>query len=116
MRIFLKLFFLILVLTQGYALTQSYGNRGSDIFYKGLEAHQNKDFQRAFRYFENACNLNEGQACFNVGFLYFEGKIVKQDYKEALKYYQKGCALGSSVGCREFERVQKQLSHSSNKK
>ncbi len=99
MRIFLKLFFLILVLTQGYALTQSYGNRGSDIFYKGLEAHQNKDFQRAFRYFENACNLNEGQACFNVGFLYFEGKIVKQDYKQAIKYYQKGCDLDSKEGC-----------------
>ena len=106
MKIFLKLIFLALVLTQGY--TQSYTYNKNDVL--RLAAFQSKDSRQDFIQYERACASNDGMACFLLGSLYYQGIGVKQDYQEAFKYFQKACDLGSSVGCREFKRLQKQLS------
>ena len=37
--------------------------------------------------------------CFNLGFMYEEGKGVKQDDFKALKFYQKACGLNNGTGC-----------------
>ncbi len=45
------------------------------------------------------CNAKEGMACSYLGFLYNEGKGVKQDYFKAKELYEKACNLNNGRGC-----------------
>jgi TPR repeat protein len=47
----------------------------------------------------DACGLNDGSGCYNLGLMYEKGKGVKQDDFKALKFYQKACDLNFSGGC-----------------
>jgi TPR repeat protein len=49
--------------------------------------------------FQKACDLNDGTGCSNLGFMYEEGKGVKQDDFKAVKFFQKACDLndGSNI-------------------
>ena len=50
-------------------------------------------------YFEKACNLDVGLGCSNLGFLYAEGKGVRQDISKAVQYCEKGCSLKEGFAC-----------------
>jgi TPR repeat protein len=34
---------------------------------------------KAFKFYQKACDLNDGNGCSNLGFMYKEGKGVKQE-------------------------------------
>jgi TPR repeat protein len=48
-------------------------------------------------------DLNNGTGCSDLGFMYKEGKGVKQDDFKALKFYQKACGLNFSGGCSNLQ-------------
>ena len=48
---------------------------------------------------QQACDLNSGGGCSNLGFMYKKGKGVKQDNFKALKFFQKACDLNYGGGC-----------------
>jgi TPR repeat protein len=52
----------------------------------------------AFAFFD----LNDGTGCSDLGFMYKEGKGVKQDNFKALKFYQKACGLNDELECLEI--------------
>ena len=58
---------------------------------------ESKSYTEAFRYCEKACNLDEGSGCSNLGFLYNNGKGVRQDHLQAKTYYEKACNLGKLI-------------------
>nr|WP_276951674.1 SEL1-like repeat protein [Helicobacter rodentium] len=41
----------------------------------------------------------------NLGYLYFEGKGVRQDYQVAKDYYGKACDLGLQQGCDAYKNL-----------
>ncbi len=49
-----------------------------------------QDDFKALKFYQKACDLNDGSGCSNLGFMYEEGKGVKQDDFKALKFYLKG--------------------------
>src|SRR5574344_619731 len=61
---------------------------------------ENNNYTRAFQYCEKACSQYSGVGCTKLGFLYYNGYGVKQDYKQAKNYYEKACDfLKDSGGC-----------------
>lgn len=46
------------------------------------------DYKQAFQHFNKLCKNKEFKACYFLGILYYEGKGIKQDFREALKNYQ----------------------------
>ena len=64
------------------------------MYEKGKGVKQD-DF-KALKFYQKACDLNDGSGCSNLGSMYEEGKGVKQDDLKALKFYQKACDLNYS--------------------
>jgi len=51
-------------------------------------------------YYKKACDLNDSDACFELGKMYEKGNDdVSIDYEEAVKYYKKACDLDNAVAC-----------------
>ena len=57
-------------------------------------------FESAFRYCEKACSKYDGAGCTRLGWLYDQGRGVRQDFQEAQTYYEKACNLSDADGCR----------------
>jgi len=71
-----------------------------NLFELGQEAYGKGDYQKAVQFYQAACDEgNTGGCCSNLGFLYQNGKGVKQDYQKAAQFYQKACDEGEALGC-----------------
>jgi TPR repeat protein len=46
-----------------------------------------QDDSKAVKFYQKACDLNDGNGCSNLGLMYEEGKGVKQDDSKAVKFY-----------------------------
>jgi TPR repeat protein len=46
-----------------------------------------EDDFKALKFFQKACDLNDGSGCSNLGLMYEKGKGVKQDDFKALKFF-----------------------------
>ena len=60
---------------------------------------RSEQYREAVPFCQEACNLNNGLGCFNLGFLYADGKGVRQDYQQAKTYFEKACGLNEGDGC-----------------
>jgi tetratricopeptide (TPR) repeat protein len=65
----------------------------------GLIYKKNKNYKDAKLFYTKACDLNYGLGCSNIGWMYEEGKMMKQDYQKAKKLYKKGCDLNNGYSC-----------------
>ncbi|WQY62162.1 sel1 repeat family protein [Helicobacter pylori] len=65
----------------------------------GRNIYSKQDFTQAKKYFEKACELNDGVGCFNLGVLYDNGHGVGKDSKKAAQFYFKACELNDGDGC-----------------
>lgn len=45
------------------------------------------------------CEGGSMDACYSLGYTYFKGRGLKQDYKQAANYYAKACTLGHGESC-----------------
>ncbi|MDZ5287654.1 tetratricopeptide repeat protein [Helicobacter pylori] len=70
-----------------------------ELFDLGVESYKAKDYIQAEKYFEKACDLNNGVGCKNLGFLYECGEGVEKDLTKAAYFYSKACKLGSQEAC-----------------
>ena len=48
---------------------------------------------------QKACDDGNAISCSNLGFLYANGRGVRQDYKKASELYFKACDMGYADGC-----------------
>lgn len=65
----------------------------------GIKSYEKQDFSKARKYFEKACDLNNGGGCSGLGFLYGSGKGVEKNSKKAAYLYSKACELKEGDGC-----------------
>ena len=71
----------------------------------GLQAYNNKDYIKAEKLWEKACNNGNTKGCFhlgNLGVLYKNGEDVEQDYNKAKNLWEKACEnqdYGGGGGC-----------------
>ncbi|MFT2635281.1 tetratricopeptide repeat protein [Helicobacter pylori] len=65
-----------------------------ELFNLSIKNYKEQDFSKARKYFERACELNNGSGCGTLGFLYGSGEGVKQDSKKAVALFEKACKLG----------------------
>ncbi|WP_241091355.1 SEL1-like repeat protein [Campylobacter showae] len=49
----------------------------------------------------------ESAACYRLGALYENGKVVEQNLSTAKKYFSKTCSLGFYLGCDSYKRLNK---------
>ena len=61
-----------------------------------------QNYKEAFKYFKITCDNGVNLGCGNLGFLYENGKGVRQSYSMAKEYYGKACDLGAQEGCDAF--------------
>ena len=70
----------------------------------GYAYEQNTDYYNAKKYYEIACNKGNGdlthaEGCFNLGLMYYNGKVARQDYYKAAELYKKACDMKLGVAC-----------------
>ncbi|MGN8492303.1 tetratricopeptide repeat protein [Helicobacter pylori] len=69
-----------------------------ELFDLGVKSIEAKDYIQAKKYFEKACDLNNGSGCGTLGFLYGMGKGVEKDLIKAAYFYSKACDLNNGGG------------------
>lgn len=60
---------------------------------KAQEAEENKEYQKAFNYYQDV-SKNNAIALFKLGTYYYKGKVVKKNYLKAKQYFEKASFLG----------------------
>ncbi|GAA8729800.1 hypothetical protein HpBT353_01170 [Helicobacter pylori] len=65
----------------------------------GMLSYDKQDFSKARKYFEKACDLNNGGGCSNLGVLYQNGQGVEKNLTKAAQFYSKACELKEGDGC-----------------
>ncbi len=71
----------------------------------GIKSYEKQDFSKARKYFEKACDLNNGGGCSGLGFLYGSGKGVEKDLIKAAYLYSRACDLKDGMGCKNLGGV-----------
>ncbi|GAA8537264.1 hypothetical protein KYTH10_05190 [Helicobacter pylori] len=66
-----------------------------ELIFSGITIYTDKNFTRAKKYFEKACELNDAEKCKKLAEFYFKAN----DLKKTLKYYSKSCKLNDAKGC-----------------
>lgn len=61
-----------------------------------------QDHAAGLRAFELACNMRNGEACFEAGFFYLNGWGVAADDAAAARVYQSSCSLNFARGCSQL--------------
>ncbi|MFT2634798.1 tetratricopeptide repeat protein [Helicobacter pylori] len=70
-----------------------------ELFNLGIKNYKEQDFSKARKYFERACELNNGSGCGTLGFLYGSGEGVEKNLTKAAQFYSKACELKEGDGC-----------------
>lgn len=52
-----------------------------------------------------SCDMNNSEACYIAGKMYYVGNIVRIDSAVAERYFGKSCDLGFIDGCKEYKRL-----------
>ncbi|WP_199491458.1 tetratricopeptide repeat protein [Helicobacter pylori] len=65
----------------------------------GMLSYEKQDFSKARKYFEKACDLNNGWGCNGLGVLYKDGQGVEKNLTKAAYFYSKACELKEGDGC-----------------
>ena len=82
-----------------------------------------KNYQKSKELFLRACELKDGDVCYGLSLLCYDGNGVKQDAKKGKRALCKKCDLDAPTGCNSLglmlhsgkyvEKDQKELSNSS---
>ena len=66
------------------------------------------------KFYKKGCEKGNYRSCNNLGFMYDNKKVVKQDYKKAFELYTRSCDVGNdALGCRNlgFLYIDKHVKH-----
>ncbi|EAK5748022.1 sel1 repeat family protein [Campylobacter lari] len=88
-----KVLIILVILFLNFAYSQE------DLIAKGFKAYESGDHINAIKYYKQACDLNSGISCSNLGVMYEDGKGVEKDNFKAVEFYQKACSLNDNLGC-----------------
>lgn len=87
-------------------------NEARSCFFVGLAYEGIEQYKQAFEYYEKGCLKDDGYfqnpSCFNLAWLYYQGKGVRQDKVVAKKYFGKACDLGEEKGCNNYRILNEQ--------
>ena len=61
---------------------------------EGVAAAKRGDFETEFKEFRVLADQGDAEAQFNLGYMYFKGRGVAQDYFEAVNWYRKSAEQG----------------------
>ena len=75
------------------------------LYKKGKTAHTAKDYQTAFKYFEQAANQGHVDAMYDMGNYYQYGNGIEADNGKAMYWYQKAADNGNKYALRELASV-----------
>ncbi len=76
-----------------------------ELFNLGMLSYDKQDFSKARKYFERACELNNGGGCGALGVLYRDGQGVEKDLTKATYFYSKACKLGYKKACEMLKEL-----------
>ncbi|MBF7048914.1 sel1 repeat family protein [Campylobacter volucris] len=88
-----KVLIILVILFLNFAYSQE------NLVVKGFKAYESSDYINAMKYCKQACDLNSGISCSNLGVMYEDGKGAEKDNFKAVEFYQKACKLNDNVGC-----------------
>ena len=93
-----------LIVSLGLALTLSFGAT----FNEGVEAFEKGDYKTALSIFEDLSSTNNSEAQYYLGFLYYNGQGVKQDFKKAKEWFGKACDNRDQESCDNYKKLNEQ--------
>ena len=60
---------------------------------------------QAFKYYEQSCELDTVDGCYNAAIAKAKGNGVKIDLKKAAEFLEKGCDLGDDESCNDYNEL-----------
>ncbi len=76
-----------------------------ELFNLGIKNYEKQDFSKARKYFEKACDLNNGGGCGALGMLYENGQRVEKNLIKVAYFYSKACKLGEQLACKTLKEL-----------
>ncbi|EAK6248374.1 sel1 repeat family protein [Campylobacter jejuni] len=73
----------------------------------GVYYEKNKNYQKAFKLYQQSCNKQSALACNGLGDIYDQGLGILRNHQKAKDAYSKACNLGYQIGCDNYSRLDK---------
>lgn len=79
-------------------------NQGDKCYAVGLDYQKGtdtikKDENKALKYLEKGCELDNAESCINLGLYYFDEENEKRNLEKSFKYSKRACLLDNVDGC-----------------
>lgn len=71
-----------------------------DVFY-----YEFANYKTALKWYDQACKLNFGEGCYNLGYQYEKGEGTKKKVSKAYTFYKKACDMSYARGCTAVARA-----------
>ncbi len=93
-----------LILILGLTVTLCFSSTMEEAKY----AYTKKDYEKAFKIYENLASNGNPKAQFNLGFMYRDGIFVEKNYSKAMEWFQKSAEKGlaeseNEIGCLYYD-------------
>ncbi len=76
-----------------------YSSCFADSFDNGQKAYKSNNYKEAVKFYAKACKEGNAQGCYELGYMYYSGKGIKQDDSKGLQFYNKACDMNLSGSC-----------------
>lgn len=80
-------------------LVVSCSTKSESIMKKGIKSYDKEDYPNAVKLLDEACKMNEFEACLKLGNMFSIGDGVVPDFIKAIEYYDYACQKGSGQCC-----------------
>lgn len=99
-----KLILTVISVVLLYYLVKVFFGLGSDSdkLAEANKAFVNKDYNTAYKLFNEICDHDMAKGCSGLAYLYNSGKGVTKDREKSLKFSLRACYLGSTADCLIF--------------
>ncbi len=74
-------------------------SKATILTYQGFQVSEVGHYKLSSKLYKRACNLNSGNACYNLANSFTTGQGVAKNLHLAAKYFQKACSLKIAQSC-----------------
>lgn len=91
--------------TEFIAIPTTQALSAKEMVTRGSEAYNEEDYDTAHRYFQQGCDLNEANGCYNLALIYYSGRGRDANLANARALFDKSCHLGTVLACFRYGQM-----------
>ena len=75
------------------------------VLYENGEKGVPKNYKKAIKYYTESCNYGDTQSCFNLAWMYFDGRGTQKNLNKSADFFTVACNHGNTDACNYYNKL-----------